>query len=279
LFFRYVRSVLGMRESCDLLLAIQARAAFREFSLTFFFGSLRVSVEVIAGWSGTTQKHSERAKCLNRRHKKTARGFAKPLRARGRSRGFESLPLRQTFFQLLPAKRVASHPLRLRLEFRITLRQPLSERDLLAPVSTVSPPGEKKRRMSLRAGDVVRKTVLIVDDSVFVRRALCELFKRQPDFDVCGVAENGREAIEVASRLHPDLIVLDLSMPVMNGLDAARVLKRVLPTVPLMMYSAFEDRLSEKQAKMIGISEIVSKIGPVSLLLEKARALAFRTAA
>jgi two-component system, chemotaxis family, chemotaxis protein CheY len=133
--------------------------------------------------------------------------------------------------------------------------------------------------MSLRAGDVVRKTVLIVDDSVFVRHALCELFKRQPDFDVCGVAENGREAIEVASQLHPDLIVLDLSMPVMNGLDAARVLKRVLPAVPLMMYSAFGDSLSENQAKMIGISEIVSKYGPVSLLLEKARALAYRSAA
>jgi two-component system, chemotaxis family, chemotaxis protein CheY len=125
----------------------------------------------------------------------------------------------------------------------------------------------------------VRKTVLIVDDSVFVRHALCELFKGQPDFDVCGVAENGREAIEVASRLHPDLIVLDLSMPVMNGLDAARVLKRVLPTVPLVMYSAFGDNLSENQTKMIGISEIVSKFGPVSLLLEKARALAYPSAA
>lgn len=125
----------------------------------------------------------------------------------------------------------------------------------------------------------MRKTVLIVDDSEVVRHALCELFNRQPDFDVCGVAENGREAIEVAAQLHPDLIVLDLSMPVMNGLDAARILKRMLPAVPLMMYSAFEDSLSEKQAKMIGISEIVSKFGPVSRLLEKARALAYRSAA
>lgn len=102
--------------------------------------------------------------------------------------------------------------------------------------------------------------VLIVDDNVFIRHALCELFKRQADFNVCGVAENGREeAIEAAGRLHPDLIVLDLSMPVMNGLDAARVLKRMLPAVPLIMYSAFGDSLSEKQAKLIRISEIVSK--------------------
>ena len=122
-------------------------------------------------------------------------------------------------------------------------------------------------------GDIVRKTVLIVDESVFVRHALYELFTRQSDFDVCGVAENGCEAIEVACRLHPDLIVLDLSMPVMNGLDAARVLKRMLPTVLIIMYSALEDSLSEKQAKLIGISEVVSKFDPPSLLLEKAQAL------
>jgi two-component system, chemotaxis family, chemotaxis protein CheY len=155
----------------------------------------------------------------------------------------------------------------------------LSERTFLAPVSTLSQLGDKKRKMRLNAGDVVRKTVLIVDESVFVRHALYELFTRQSDFDVCGVAENGREAIEVACRLHPDLIVLDLSMPVMNGLDAARVLKRVLPTVLIIIYSALEDSLSEKQAKLIGISEVVSKFDPLSLLLEKARALAYRIAA
>lgn len=121
--------------------------------------------------------------------------------------------------------------------------------------------------------------MLIVDDSVFVRHALCQLFTRESDFDVCGVAENGREAVELAGRLHPDLIVLDLSMPVMNGLDAARLLKRVLPTVLVIMYSAFEDSLSEKQAKLIGISEVVSKFDPPSRLLEKARALAHRIAA
>ncbi len=62
-----------------------------------------------------------------------------------------------------------------------------------------------------------------------IRRALCELFKSEADFDVCGEAENGQEAIEKAQELHPDLIVLDLSMPIMNGIDAARVLKTLMP--------------------------------------------------
>jgi chemotaxis response regulator CheB len=83
------------------------------------------------------------------------------------------------------------------------------------------------------------KTVPVVDDNAYIRQALCAVFKREPDFEVCGEAENGREAVAKARELHPDLIVLDLSMPVMNGLDAARELKRLMPTVPLIMYSAF----------------------------------------
>jgi len=119
----------------------------------------------------------------------------------------------------------------------------------------------------------VKKTVLIVDDNAFIRQALCELFKREADFDVCGEAENGKDAIKKAQELRPDLIVLDLSMPVMNGFDAARVLKRLMPTVPLIMYSAFGDKLAEKQARLIGISEVVSKAENAGVLIHKARGL------
>jgi two-component system chemotaxis response regulator CheY len=123
------------------------------------------------------------------------------------------------------------------------------------------------------------KAVLIVDDNALIRQTLCEIFKREGDFKVCGEAENGREAIEKAEQLHPDLIVLDLSMPVMNGLDAARVLKRLMPTVPLIMYSAFGDQYAEQQARLIGISELVSKSEHVSVLIHKARGLLYPTAA
>jgi len=123
------------------------------------------------------------------------------------------------------------------------------------------------------------KTVLIVDDNAFVRQALCELFTRESDMEVCGEAENGRLAIEEARRLRPDLIVLDLLMPVMNGLDAARALKRLMPSVPLIMYSAFEDRFSEQLAQLAGISVLVSKYQHVSVLIDKARGLLYPKAA
>lgn len=154
-----------------------------------------------------------------------------------------------------------------------------AERISVAPVSTVSKRSDERSRINLNEGDAVRKSVLIVDDNVFVRRSLCEVFKRQTDFEVCGVAENGREAIDVAGQLHPDLIVLDLSMPEMNGLDAACELRRMLPNVPLIMYSAYEGSVSEKQVRRVGIAEIVSKFAPVGLLLEKARALVYPAAA
>jgi DNA-binding NarL/FixJ family response regulator len=125
----------------------------------------------------------------------------------------------------------------------------------------------------------VAKSVLIVDDSAAIRHGLCELFKRESDFEVCGEAENGKQAIEWAQKLRPDLIVLDLSMPVMNGFDAARILKRLMPTVPLIMYSAFGDRFAEHQARLIGISEVVSKSEHGSVLIHKARGLLYSTAA
>ena len=114
-------------------------------------------------------------------------------------------------------------------------------------------------------------TILIADDSVFIREALCNLFEREEDFDVCGEAENGKEAVEKARALHPDLILLDLSMPVMNGLDATRALKRVMPEVPIIMYSAYGDSSTEKEARSAGVSALVSKSEHTSVLLAKVR--------
>ena len=123
------------------------------------------------------------------------------------------------------------------------------------------------------------KSILIADDNAFLRQRLCGLFSREADFEVCGEAGNGREAIEEAQELHPDLILLDLSMPVMNGLDAARALTRLMPEVPVIMYSAFSDSFTEKEAHSAGVSALVSKSEPVSVLLGKARSLVYQIAA
>ena len=125
----------------------------------------------------------------------------------------------------------------------------------------------------------MQKTVLIADDNAFVRTALYELFEREPDFKVCGLAENGREAIEEARRLCPDLIILDFAMPVMNGLEAARVLKQMMPAAVLILYSGACDELPAHLARSVGISGLISKSEKVSSLIEKARGLVYPRAA
>jgi DNA-binding NarL/FixJ family response regulator len=114
-------------------------------------------------------------------------------------------------------------------------------------------------------------SILIADDSLFIREALFNVFEREEDFDVCGEAKNGKEAIEKARELHPDLILLDLSMQVMNGLDATRVLKRLMPEVPVIMFSASSGPSTENEARSAGASALVSKFEHVSVLLGKAR--------
>jgi DNA-binding NarL/FixJ family response regulator len=105
------------------------------------------------------------------------------------------------------------------------------------------------------------RSVLVVDDNPLVRRMLCEFFTREGDFDVCGEAENGREAIEKAQLLSPNLIVTDLSMPVMNGLEETRVMKKLMPAVPVIIFTAHSDPFVEKEARAAGASAVVSKSG------------------
>src|ERR1700722_7548115 len=123
------------------------------------------------------------------------------------------------------------------------------------------------------------KTVLVIDDSAAVRQALCREFTSEAEFDICGEAINGQDAIQKAQALHPDLIVMDLSMPVMNGIDAARALKTLMPTVPVLMFSEYSDVFSDEEARSAGISALVLKSEHGSVLIGKVRALVYPTAA
>jgi DNA-binding NarL/FixJ family response regulator len=116
-------------------------------------------------------------------------------------------------------------------------------------------------------------TILIVDDSARIRKSLRACVDRSPDWEICGEAENGRDGIARAQELHPDIIVLDLSMPVMNGIEAATALSRLLPTTPVIIFSEYSCVLSDREARSAGISALVSKAEDISVLLNKASAL------
>ena len=117
-------------------------------------------------------------------------------------------------------------------------------------------------------------TVLIVDDNVHVRRSLRWTIERELQWQVCGEATNGAEGVSAATRLKPDIVVLDLSMPVMNGIEAARQLKQLVPDSHLLMFTSFATPTLEEAARDAGIEEFVPKNEGAVLLLQSLRRLA-----
>jgi DNA-binding NarL/FixJ family response regulator len=116
------------------------------------------------------------------------------------------------------------------------------------------------------------KRILIVDDNASVRRLLRAAFE-QPGWEVCGEAVNVRDAIDKARELNPDLIVLDLAMPIMNGLEAAHVLRRMLPTVPTILFTLHGSDDLERAASSAGVTAVVSKNAALKMLVDQAKHL------
>jgi CheY-like chemotaxis protein len=114
------------------------------------------------------------------------------------------------------------------------------------------------------------KTVLVADDNEIMRRAICRILLRETEFGVCVEAHHGLDAIEKAQQLHPDLIILDLCMPVMNGIEAARALRARMPTVPIIMVTSYTDAFVKEELRFTGVAEVVSK-SDISVLTQKAR--------
>jgi CheY-like chemotaxis protein len=115
------------------------------------------------------------------------------------------------------------------------------------------------------------KSIMIVDDNEVIRRSLRSLFSGSDDWAVCAEAVNGRDAVEKAAKLYPDFIVIDYSMPVLNGLAAARQLKAMNPKSPIVMLTAFKDKQLEQQAHSVGISWVFSKSEDSKKVLDFAR--------
>lgn len=116
------------------------------------------------------------------------------------------------------------------------------------------------------------KTVLVVDDNQMVRHAVCSALLSD-GLDVCGEANDGQQAIELARKLSPDLIILDLSMPVMNGLQAAPVLRKLVPNSPIILFTLYVNKAIEQQLRAIGIDSVFPKGESISNLIEKVHAL------
>ena len=100
--------------------------------------------------------------------------------------------------------------------------------------------------------------ILIVDDSETTRRILRAIV-RSREWTVCGEADTGREGIKKFQQLNPDLVLIDLAMPDINGIEAAKRMSTLNPRVPLILFTVLELQGLEQAAREAGICSIVSK--------------------
>ena len=102
--------------------------------------------------------------------------------------------------------------------------------------------------------------ILIADDHRAVRTVLRALIESHKDWQVCGEAVNGFEAVAKAGELKPDLVILDLAMPIMDGVRAAREISNSAPTLPILMHTMYDGSSTlVLEAKKAGVARVVSK--------------------
>jgi DNA-binding NarL/FixJ family response regulator len=114
--------------------------------------------------------------------------------------------------------------------------------------------------MGLETRSKTMTRILIADDQPIIRTALGNLIgKSGEDWQLCGVADNGRAAVEQAAALKPDLVVLDMRMPQMDGIAAGRAIRAILPSTPVLIYTLFDAASLERTAREAGLQGVVQK--------------------
>jgi DNA-binding NarL/FixJ family response regulator len=116
------------------------------------------------------------------------------------------------------------------------------------------------------------KQLLIADDSYLVRETIKNVLAGRTDIAVCGEASNGLEAIEKAKTLKPDLILLDLAMPEMNGAETASVLKMAAPEVRIILFTMYSENVGSYLTFALGIDAVLSKPDGMTALLNAVEA-------
>jgi DNA-binding NarL/FixJ family response regulator len=115
--------------------------------------------------------------------------------------------------------------------------------------------------------------ILVADDHPVVRKGVCSILESRKDWEVCGEATNGEEAIQKSLEVNPELIILDVTMPVLDGFSAARKIKEALPVVPILMLSMHDGPEMARSSRSAGAQGFVTKAAANEVLLKAVDAL------
>lgn len=129
------------------------------------------------------------------------------------------------------------------------------------PTPSVEAPGGKRRPRTAGVGEPEAPAVrvLLADDHVLMREGLANLLGSHPGIRIVGQAANGVEAVELARRLKPDVVVMDVSMPRMSGLEATRILRQEMPGIRIVGLSMHDDRAVAASMRSAGASDYFTK--------------------
>lgn len=119
---------------------------------------------------------------------------------------------------------------------------------------------------------VRRARLLIVDDHDLIRESTQLMLEGEPDLEVVGEAANGHHALELCRQLRPDLVLMDVRMPEMDGLTATREIKKEMPAISVLMVSAYESEDYRREAASAGATDYILKDAERYQLLEAVHA-------
>ena len=116
--------------------------------------------------------------------------------------------------------------------------------------------------------DAQTRSILLVDDSHFERTVIRSAVEGMTRFQICGEAANGVDGIKMARELRPDLVIMDLAMPLMSGVEAAMVLRANMPNIPIILFTLYAEQLRGTISPGFGITMILSKADGLAPLLK-----------
>lgn len=119
----------------------------------------------------------------------------------------------------------------------------------------------------------MHKRVLIADDSASVRDVLRTFLRDREDIEICGEAVDGLETLEKAQRLKPDLVLLDLVMPEINGAEVASILKNKMPNIRIILFTMYSERIGKFLSSAIGVDAVLSKPDGMNNIVESINSL------
>ena len=113
--------------------------------------------------------------------------------------------------------------------------------------------------------------IMLVDDQVIVRRGLRMRLALEPDLEIIGEASNGREALDLTQKLIPDVIVMDIEMPELDGISASQMLRDSMPDCSVIILTLHDDAQNRSRAIASGAKAFVSKQGGATVLIDTIR--------